>query len=376
MIKLEIGGGIKPRGEGYLNLDLTEAADIIFNLDTIPSGGKLPFEDESVEAVYSSHCFEHLLDPLLVLREVARVCVVGAPVEIRCPHPLSDLAMVSGHRSVLSPICMKNWTHYFHETDFPRTTCPRRLRIDRIEVSPSELIDEIQKLYPRWSREQLMEFAPRAAHDYRIISWWSLTMMPDLPSSVRVCDRFASPEELHELSLQWPGPEWAGWFYYPNGKGASNARAPLPPVASLLLHRMSQEQPAPSRAVPDLGLWGAGLHATPNGSGLGLHLDAGRHALLGLERVYTSILYVHPEWEQEWGGELLLPGLRIDPLPGRMILFDCRNTPHSVAPLEFPGEATGGRRSLTLFWYGPPATDPLLSERATFFPPTKVVVDE
>lgn len=165
-MKLEIGGGIKPRGDGYINLDLTPGADIHFDLDTIPPA-RLPFADESVEAVYSAHCLEHVREPVAVLNEVARVCPGGAHVEIRVPHPLADVAMVPGHRHVIAPITVKNWCHYFVAEYWPRQSCPRRLRLDRVEFSPSEYIDQLQRLYRGWTREQLMEFAPRAAHDSR-----------------------------------------------------------------------------------------------------------------------------------------------------------------------------------------------------------------
>lgn len=165
-MKLEIGGGTRPCGNGFRNLDKCPEADIVFDLDTIPPG-HLPFADESVAECYSSHCFEHLRNPAEVMREVARVCRQGAPFELRVPHPLSDVAMVPGHLHVLSPLCLKNMNHYFRQDWWPPERFPRRLELQREEVSPSEFFPEIRGLHPTWSEEQVLKFAARAAHDVR-----------------------------------------------------------------------------------------------------------------------------------------------------------------------------------------------------------------
>jgi SAM-dependent methyltransferase len=49
-------------------------------------GVVLPFDDESQDAVYSSHCLEHLDDPRIALREWHRVTKIGGFVVIAVPH--------------------------------------------------------------------------------------------------------------------------------------------------------------------------------------------------------------------------------------------------------------------------------------------------
>ena len=44
-MKLEIGGGNTPRGEGFVNLDCLPCADIAIDLEKDP----LPFADDSVD---------------------------------------------------------------------------------------------------------------------------------------------------------------------------------------------------------------------------------------------------------------------------------------------------------------------------------------
>jgi len=141
MIKLELGGGTKQRGGDWVNMDLVDGADIRHNLDVLP----WPLESGSVAEVYSSHCLEHLEGPHGALNELCRVCVAGAPVEIRVPHPNSHLAMIHGHKHVFSPLAAINM-----EKHFPREhwTLPQRLRLDAIRYQPSFLLEEARRELP------------------------------------------------------------------------------------------------------------------------------------------------------------------------------------------------------------------------------------
>jgi SAM-dependent methyltransferase len=49
-------------------------------------GVRLPFADESVDAIYSSHCFEHIDDYKTVLRDWYRLLKVGGYIVITVPH--------------------------------------------------------------------------------------------------------------------------------------------------------------------------------------------------------------------------------------------------------------------------------------------------
>lgn len=89
-MKIELGGGLRPQ-PGYINVDLTkcETVDYQCNFET----DKLPFADNSVDEVYSQHCFEHLKHLSNILNEIIRVCKDGALVRIKTPHPQNDLAL-------------------------------------------------------------------------------------------------------------------------------------------------------------------------------------------------------------------------------------------------------------------------------------------
>jgi ubiquinone/menaquinone biosynthesis C-methylase UbiE len=163
-MKLELGGGNKyARGEGWTNIDQCEGADIRHNLDVVP----WPLADESVQAVYSSHCLEHLKDPHQVFRELCRVCVVGAPIEIRVPHPRSDLAMCAGHLHVYSPVQCRNEDHYF-AADF--WTGPKRMKLDRLEYHPTYMLEEAKAELPflkGLSDELIMKWIGGTCHECR-----------------------------------------------------------------------------------------------------------------------------------------------------------------------------------------------------------------
>lgn len=149
--------------------------------------------------------------------------------------------------------------------------------------------------------------------------------------------------------VSWPK---TGWVEYGN-KQASDLATPIPVDCAKLLARMAllpvaQWLPSLPPIVPDMGLYGSGLHQMPPGSWLDWHLDSDTHGRLGLARVLSAVLWVHPRWDDDWGGELCLEsGITVLPKPGRLAIFDCREAWHSVAKITGPAQ----RRSLAMFWW-------------------------
>jgi predicted SAM-dependent methyltransferase len=88
-LKINIGSGFK-RFDGFLNVDddpIVEP-DYVVNLE----GGKLPFEDSSVEAVIAHHVLEHIGQGFIpLMQELYRVCCHGAILDIRVPHHFHEL---------------------------------------------------------------------------------------------------------------------------------------------------------------------------------------------------------------------------------------------------------------------------------------------
>lgn len=82
-MKLNLGCGPFPcPGDDWTNIDIVdfEGVDRVCDLNE-----GIPFSDGSVEQVVMSHALEHIADPLFMLREIRRVCELGAVVEIRVP---------------------------------------------------------------------------------------------------------------------------------------------------------------------------------------------------------------------------------------------------------------------------------------------------
>jgi len=176
-MKLDIGGGAYPRGNGFLNVDMLPTADVMCDLNAIP----WPFEDESVDEVYSSHCIEHVQYFTEFVKEIARICKVGAKVEIRCPDALGEMAMCPSHTSVISIDCMRHMAEVFVANHWRGTK--RRLKFDYEHrfgpVEPGcddhwfpKARAEINQLTGRplfegWTDLQLMTWLPRTRHENR-----------------------------------------------------------------------------------------------------------------------------------------------------------------------------------------------------------------
>ena len=68
--------------------------------------GKLPFPDNSVQEVYASHVFEHLVHWEDVIMEVFRVLEPGGILTVRVPHGRGKGAYLAIHLRVFMPNTM------------------------------------------------------------------------------------------------------------------------------------------------------------------------------------------------------------------------------------------------------------------------------
>ena len=93
--------------------------------------------------------------------------------------------------------------------------------------------------------------------------------------------------------------------------------------------RLWEEVTGIAKLSDDPTLHGGGLHVLAGGGWLNTHLDYARHPVLeGYERRVNLILFLNPEWRQEWGGafEMCRPdgsvAERVHPAPGRLVAFE------------------------------------------------------
>ena len=91
MKKINIGCGLDIK-EGWINLDShnTHGANLIFNLDRIINGEKLPFGDSSFDYVYCSHVIEDFIEPIKLITEFTRICKVGGIIELKTPFETNN----------------------------------------------------------------------------------------------------------------------------------------------------------------------------------------------------------------------------------------------------------------------------------------------
>jgi SAM-dependent methyltransferase len=81
MKSLNIGAGVT-RLEFATNIDISSKADVSLNLGVDP----LPFEDESIDFIYSDHTFEHIENYLFLISEVHRVLKDGGILLLGVPY--------------------------------------------------------------------------------------------------------------------------------------------------------------------------------------------------------------------------------------------------------------------------------------------------
>lgn len=121
MKRIDLGCGVRKKA-GYLGVDEMRfhGVDVVTDL----TKDKLPFEDNTVDAVYTDHFFEHLDIESIgrLMDEIHRVCKNESLVEIRVPH-------FSGFTNF----------YEYHKTSFRLNSFAEYLWEEGMFMSPSKL---------------------------------------------------------------------------------------------------------------------------------------------------------------------------------------------------------------------------------------------
>ena len=109
-----------------------------------------------------------------------------------------------------------------------------------------------------------------------------------------------------------------------------------------------------SGLIADHGLWGGGVHVTGPGGYLAMHRDFNVLPIsygdaVPLRRAINLIMYLTPNWDKPWGGELTISGYgNVEPWFGTTVLFDPSETFHGH-PHPYRGPVP--RQSIAVYYY-------------------------
>jgi len=138
-------------------------------------------------------------------------------------------------------------------------------------------------------------------------------------------------------------------------------------------------------AVPDLQYdphyFGGGTHENRHGQDLDPHVDFNYHPISRQHRRLNLIVYLNPEWQDEWGGSLQLhkdpyvhPAqdeiVTLTPLFNRCVIFETTESSwHGFARINLPPEQQGlSRKSFALYYYTDTRpTDQTAEEHSTVY---------
>jgi hypothetical protein len=110
--------------------------------------------------------------------------------------------------------------------------------------------------------------------------------------------------------------------------------------------------------IPDPYLEGGGVHQIGNGGFLKVHTDFNWHQKLRLHRRLNILLYLNPDWRDEWNGHLELwdPAMtacrkKLAPVFNRLVIFSTSDGSYHghPEPLRTPEGVT--RNSIALYYY-------------------------
>jgi hypothetical protein len=122
----------------------------------------------------------------------------------------------------------------------------------------------------------------------------------------------------------------------------------------------------PEPLIADHKLMGGGLHSSPKGGLLKLHIDFNKHYETGYDRRVNLLLYLNKDWHEDWGGnielwehgfdengEITAEQRMVSELPtfNKMVIFNTTET--SLHGHPDPNQCPDNRKrmSLALYYY-------------------------
>lgn len=181
---------------------------------------------------------------------------------------------------------------------------------------------------------------------------------------------FLEPSLVNSMAAEFPNPHSEAWTRYKhhNENKLGMAKRDLFPQH---LGEVTDELNSPEFVewlseltgieglLPDPSLEGGGLHQSTQGGFLNVHTDFTMHHYhKNWRRRVNLILYMNPEWEQEWGGEIELwdEGMKqcrakFPPLFNHALVFSTEEGSFHGFPEPLRCPEGVSRKSLALYYY-------------------------
>jgi len=199
----------------------------------------------------------------------------------------------------------------------------------------------------------------------------SYSTNPPFPSIV--IDSFLPDHVARRIDEEFPAPDFAGFQQPDNeyqkhklGRVQESFFVGLPSFLRHILNEFNglafidflEELTGIEGVIPDPHFKGGALHQILPGGRLAIHADFNRDARRKLDRRINVLVYVNPDWQEEWGGHLELWDAamtrcekRITPLFNRCVIFNTTSTSYHghPEPLSCPPGRT--RKSIALYYY-------------------------
>ena len=197
-----------------------------------------------------------------------------------------------------------------------------------------------------------------------------------------VLDHFMGTELLERALAEFPGPAQHTFYSYDNPfekKIAFDQILRLPPALREILIEMNapgflrflEELSGIQGLIPDPYYRGCGIHAVEQGGKLDIHLDFNKHKKLGLNRKLNVLLYLNPDWQEDFGGHLELWSSqkaggqwvlsrcekKIAPLFNRLVVFAYTEQSFHGHPEPLRCPAGWSRKALMATYYLSPALE-------------------
>jgi Rps23 Pro-64 3,4-dihydroxylase Tpa1-like proline 4-hydroxylase len=208
--------------------------------------------------------------------------------------------------------------------------------------------------------DRLMKIADHFSESYRVAQ----------PFPHVVIDDFVPDEVLQEVVREIPEPgdrdDWQRAERTDTIKLSMPRDWALGPVTRQLLNQFNsaaainflERLTGINDLIPDPHYWGGGLHVIDRDGFLKIHADFNRHPRFDLDRRINALLYLNPDWRDEWGGHLELWDRtmtqrvqKIAPTFNRLVVFSTTDTSYHGHPDPLESPIGTRRHALALYYY-------------------------